>query len=272
MNVLLVGYGNMGSAIAELWYKKKIFTNIYAIDPSKDNNDENKIISYKSLKEFEINNANVNVDIILLAFKPQDMDNILKEYTKYHKSFIVSIIAGKTINYISKFFKKNTKIIRIMPNICAKLGISNSLVKYSRNITEKDKIIFRKIIKSFGSCIELQNEKLFHVGTVLFGSGPAHFYLLCNKMIEFGIKFGIKKELMKQFIPELFLSSTKFFENEYKKCKNNESKAEIFNQLLKKISSKGGVTEKISEKINDKNFTKSYKNVISAAIKKSKEL
>jgi pyrroline-5-carboxylate reductase len=62
--------------------------------------------------------------IIVLAVKPQVMDDVLKEIapfvTEHH--LVISVAAGYTISRMTKFLGEDKRLIRIMPNTPSKIG------------------------------------------------------------------------------------------------------------------------------------------------------
>ncbi|MBR5321587.1 MAG: NAD(P)-binding domain-containing protein, partial [Clostridia bacterium] len=63
--------------------------------------------------------------VVVLAVKPQVFPQVLpeiKDALSENGNALVSIGAGKTISYLCSFLESNTPVIRVMPNINAKVG------------------------------------------------------------------------------------------------------------------------------------------------------
>ncbi len=70
-----------------------------------------------------------NCEFVVLAVKPQVFPTVLSQIKdSLNNTTVVSIGAGKTLDFIGGFLNENTPIIRVMPNINAKVGASMSAV------------------------------------------------------------------------------------------------------------------------------------------------
>lgn len=87
---------------------------------------------------------------------------------------------------------KNTKIIRLMPNIPVSVQRGVSVFVPNKLVTGQDIDLINKLLRSVGTC-DLVSEYLLDVVTALSGSGPAYvifkllYYLL---LISYRIIFS----------------------------------------------------------------------------------
>ena len=124
--VLLIGCGHMGSALLKKWQGLKLYK-FTVIDPLNYNLIKKKFRSkkidiIKSAKD--LRNVS-NYDLIIFAITPQFAASVLKEYKffKFKKnSVIISIVAGKKINFFKKNLIFSNQIIRVMPNMPSLIG------------------------------------------------------------------------------------------------------------------------------------------------------
>ena len=85
-----------------------------------------------------VSNFNI-IDVIVLAVKPQNIENVLLELKPFSNriKLIISIIAGIKINKYEKCLGKTIPIIRAMPNTPASEGegitaiVRNKICKFS---------------------------------------------------------------------------------------------------------------------------------------------
>ena len=164
--IAIIGYGNMGRAIARCLLNKKIVkrSQLYISNSS----DENTIAVMKS-------------QIIILCIKPQNMISVITDIanitdiTIIDKLFI-SIAAGISINTIQKYLGHDAKIIRVMPNLCARVGESMSCWIKNKQVAIQQIKIIKSILKSFGQELEMKDENDLNKVTAISGSGPAYLF------------------------------------------------------------------------------------------------
>ena len=86
-NVLLFGYGKMGSSIARGWKLKDLKFNFFIIEKElslRKNAYNNGFKVFENIEQLkETKNFN-NLDIIFLAVKPQQMEDTLKNFSKFN--------------------------------------------------------------------------------------------------------------------------------------------------------------------------------------------
>ena len=130
-------------------------------------------------------------DVIVLAVKPQQMEEVIDEIkgeiTDRH--LIISIAAGIGLSYLSEWL--NTKrLIRVMPNSPALVGEGMSVISPMKGVRKKDLKTVVDIFRSVGQTMILSEEKI-DVVTALSGSGPAFFAYYIESMVEAGVRMGL---------------------------------------------------------------------------------
>ncbi len=131
--------------------------------------------------------------IIILAVKPQNMEDVLDEITGSigDDKTVVSIAAGITLSYLQA--KLNTsKIIRVMPNTPALIQEGMSVYSLCECFAGSDITVVRSILMSVGRVMALP-ERLMDAVTALSGSGPAFIALFLEAMIEAGEQMGLQR-------------------------------------------------------------------------------
>lgn len=264
----VIGYGNMGSAIAEQ-LKRKYRVYIFEKDINKRRN----------LSDSEIaDNAKdlVNkTDVAIIAVKPQDFDSVLDEIKDCVKdNLVVSIAAGITTEYIEKILGK-VRVIRAMPNIGAIVGKGISYIckgKYAKN---NDLKLSVKLFDCIGHTF-IFSEDLMNAATAVGGSGPGFWgYLFDKQPVEEWNRYKTD-----YFIPELTSAaiSVGFDEKTARLTASFVTLASISAsealhitpaELSKKVASKGGTTEAGLE-ILEKGGT--LTEAVKAAVNRAREL
>lgn len=167
----IIGYGNMGSAIAgNIKGPVLIF-------------DQDKLKTKALIGAIKVASTAISLveasDVIILAVKPQDLglllDMIKKSSVGTNKLFI-SIAAGVTSGYIEKSLG-DARVIRAMPNVGAKIGKSMTCICKGNFATDQDLEIAREIFGNLGKVQDI-SEDLMDAATAISGSGPAYYFHL----------------------------------------------------------------------------------------------
>ncbi|GFI61600.1 pyrroline-5-carboxylate reductase [Clostridiales bacterium] len=150
-------------------------------------------------------------DVIILAVKPNVLPEVIKEVKEklLEKSpLLISIAAGKTIEFLQGITDPQIPIVRVMPNINAKVGCSTSAFCTSDSVTEEQKDIVKSLFSTIGSITELP-EKLFSIHGVIGGSAPAFAYLYIDALARAAVKAGMSKPMALEMTAQTVLGSAK---------------------------------------------------------------
>lgn len=137
------------------------------------------------------------VDTLVLAVKPQVLPAVLPALSAtLHRSrpLVISIAAGKTLASLEELLGEGLPLIRVMPNINAKVNESISAFCGNRLTEEGHKAVVRRIFEAVGEVIELE-EKLFSAFSVIASCSPAYTLLYVDALAQAGVQFGIPKPL-----------------------------------------------------------------------------
>ena len=162
-NVLLFGYGKMGSSIARGWILKELDFNFFIIEKEASLRKIAIKDGFKTYENIEHINETKNSEIfniIFLAVKPQQMEETVRRFYKFnlHKSVFVSIAAGLSFSWFRKKINKEIKIIRAMPNLPASIGFDvtgidfvKSNIDIAKNHALKSELEIKYIYKNINS-------------------------------------------------------------------------------------------------------------------------
>ena len=284
-NFYFFGFGNMAQAI----YKgmdKKAYQNIYIIEKSNEITEEltktrevqNESENFKLSPETVIVQDQEyfyvgNFDIFLLAVKPADIKALCRtQLTKKlfdmdEQPFIISIAAGVTTRTIAEYLGGygSGKIVRAMPNLCAKKGMAMTGLYgdpyYFESGASLEGKLISKIFRSIGKSLWVGKESEIDSITAISGSGPAYVYYIMNAMIDAAVELGLSKSVAQELVAQTIIGAGEAG----KDIKNLESE-------IIKVSSKGGTTEKAIDVFKQKKLDTIIKQAVKAAHKRSKEL
>lgn len=257
-----IGIGNMGQAIINGLIESGLVakSNILAYDSDTKKRAIAKKYGIKTAKNNQDLVAKAN--IILLAVKPQVIDDVVKEIKdKVSESkTIISIAAGITTGHIERLLGK-VRVIRTMPNTPALIRQGITAISKGKFATKKDEKIAQDIFSSVGETIKIEESQMDAV-TALSGSGPAYLFLTIEALIDGGMKVGLSRKNAEILTKETLLGAARM-------AVETGENASI---LRKKVTSPGGTTEAALKYLNKKNFSKILAEAIKVAAKRSKEL
>ncbi|MBR6788694.1 MAG: pyrroline-5-carboxylate reductase [Clostridia bacterium] len=250
-----IGYGNMAKAIAKGLMKIDIVESLSAYDPYYDTYDG--IVSVKTSAQNLIDEN----DYIFLAIKPQMAETALKGLNFDDKT-VISIMAGKSTESVCALCSGIKRLVRVMPNLCARIG--KSVNAYcSVGLSDESLLIVESLLSSFGKVVRL-DEKYFDVITGLTGSSPAYTFRYAKAITECGMRNGLDFEQSR----DLALYSVSACMDLLK----DTASLEEMQTTIDNVCSKGGTTIEGIYKLDEGNFDELVISAINSAIAKSVEL
>ena len=251
MNIGFIGAGNLGEkAIIRLSDKYDIFVS----DPVEKDFLKDKTKGYFSFEK-TINFC----DLIFLTIKPNKLEELFQNLDLDTSSKVfISFIAGQSLNKMENLIGKENKIARGMPTVG--IGTGDSSIAITANFDLAEEETTKKILNELGSTFEIEENKI-DAYTAIVGAGPAYFALLAETLSEIAIKEGFDKPF--DWINTLMLGTSKIY----------DKKKDIgFEEIMTMVASKGGVTEKALENMQENGLKEIISDAIQMAITKSKEL
>ncbi len=193
-----IGAGNMVSAIVKgMTIGTKSYEGKDILITSKTQITAKKLAEECNAKAVSEQQIAQEADIIVLGVKPNVLPEVLPVLNKDlqgRKPFIISIAAGKTLDYIGSFLKKEIGIARVMPNINAKIGASTSGICWNESVTKEQKELSVRMFSTIGSVLEVP-EKQFSIFSVIGGASVAFCYLYMDTLARAALKAGMPKKL-----------------------------------------------------------------------------
>lgn len=231
-----IGAGNMVSAIIKgMTIGTKSFNGSDIYVSSKSKNSAQNISKECGCNFCDSNSITAsNSDILVLGVKPHIIEKVIpeiKDIIEKKNPVVISIAAGKTINYLEELLPEKTPIIRVMPNINSKIGASTTGICINKYVDAETKEIAINMFKTIGSVIEL-DESQFSIFSVIGGASVAFAYLYMDALAHAGVKAGMTKKQALEITAETVLGSAKMI------LEGNESPWNLIDQ----VCSPGGTT------------------------------
>lgn len=170
---------------------------------------------------------------LVLAVKPQYFAAVLPDLQAalLDEGCVLSIMAGITTARLEEALGKERRVVRIMPNTPALVGMGTAAVSPGQNALKEDVALARQIFAAVGSVVEVE-EKLINAVSGVSGSGPAYAYVMIQALADGGVRMGLSRPLAQQLAAETLRGAAQMVLNS----------ADHPEALKDKVCSPGGTT------------------------------
>lgn len=192
----MIGSGNMGEVLIRgLIQSGKVKASDIVVS---DANPERLALVSKTHGVKTASNSELvqKASIVIIAVKPQNMDDLLEELSRssHEGHLFISIVAGVTTERLAAKMHHQSGIIRVMPNAPASVLAGMAAIYPGRNVSPDDLKRAVSIFECVGQAVVVRNEALMDVVTGLSGSGPAFVFLLIESLSDAGVQLGISRK------------------------------------------------------------------------------
>lgn len=202
-------------------------------------------------------------DVLFLAVKPQFFPQVIaqiKEDVPADK-LVISIAAGKTIDYIEKEFGHPLKLARTMPNTPAFVMAGCTGVCFHESVSVQEKELVLKLLCSFGTASEVQ-ERLMDAVSAVSGSSPAYVFMFIEAMADAAVEGGMPRKQAYEFAAQTVMGSAKLLLQSGKHP----------GELKDMVCSPGGTTIEGVRVLEEQHFRGTVMDALKACMDKAKKL
>jgi len=259
MKLLLIGCGNLGRSLLQIFEKRKEEYEIVVVQPSLSARDLFPFAHF--VDHVSRIPQGFNPEVAILAFKPQQMKDGLPRYASSLKSaLVISFAAGMLVKTLDSYLGGHPRLLRVMPNVALKIGKSVNLTYGPKNFSEADRLLAEKVLNPTGALIWIEKEELIEALTPISACGPAYFFLLAEIMTQFTMELGLEEKLARSLVQETFLGSALL-----------TVPTHDFKKMISSVASKGGVTEAALTVLQPK-LSDLMRTAVNAALEKLKKI
>ncbi len=264
MKIGFIGLGNMATAIIGGMLKKGVADKTDIIGA-----DKSEMMLSKASSQFGIGTTADNkqvakqADYLFLAVKPQFVGEVLKEIAPciLEKTVVISIVAGKTIGWMTEALGKEVKLVRCMPNTPALVGEGCTAMCPCTLVTEEEKEVVKSLLASFGTVSEV-NENMIDAVVGISGSSPAYVFMFIEAMADAAVLAGMPRKQAYEMAAQAVLGSAKMVLETGKHP----------GELKDMVCSPGGTTIEAVKVLEEMGFRAAVMDAVEACIEKSKNL
>lgn len=202
-------------------------------------------------------------DIIVLAVKPQNYAEVLeglRQSITMDKT-LVSIAAGISIAYVQKAVGMDCPVVRVMPNTPLLLKKGATALCPSENVSAENKEIVYQMFAGSGVCEYITEDHMNEIIAVN-GSSPAYIYLFAKTVADYAESVGIDRQAAMNLICATLEGSAAMLRDS----------GDTADQLIEKVSSKGGTTIAALEQLRSRGFTEALTEAMKACTNRAEEL
>ena len=209
MKVGFLGAGAMGGAILSGALKAGIFDakDVYVSDVSTAITDKYKEMGCNIVTDNR--ELGEKVDILLSCVKPQYAAGALAQLgDSLDGKAMISIMAGLTTETIREMTGGKFRLLRLMPNTPALVGMGAFALDSGTDLTAEEKEFAQKLFESLG-IVEWMNEDLIDTACGLSGAGPAYIYLVIEALADGGVAKGLPRKTAQNLAAQTVMGAAK---------------------------------------------------------------
>jgi pyrroline-5-carboxylate reductase len=194
--IVLVGAGKMGGAMLDGWLALGLDPKrVVVIDPQPA--PEIRALTERGVR---INPAAGTVGTaaaIVIAVKPQVAPEVVPTLKLYvgPATVAVSIMAGRTLDFVEQALPAAAALVRAMPNTPAAIGRGITVAVPNAHVSPAQRALVHALLSATGAVEWIADEALMDAVTALSGSGPAYVFLLAEVLARAGAAAGLPADL-----------------------------------------------------------------------------
>jgi pyrroline-5-carboxylate reductase len=234
MKIAFIGGGNMAAALIGGLIKRGVVpADLYAIDPNEDARKRNE-------QQFGIKTgaaadaALASYDAVVLAVKPQILKSVAEALAPHLQAsqLVISIVAGIRMDDMSRWLNGHARIVRVMPNTPALIGMGVTGLVATRSVDETGRALASQVLGAVGETVWFDDEAKIDAVTAISGSGPAYVFYFIEALQEAARQLGMDEAQGRALAVATFTGAAQLAANS----------DEPLSLLRERVTSKGGTT------------------------------
>ena len=205
-----VGAGKMATAMIEGLLSKGLYKKDEIIACSRTKKTADRVSKDLGIEATtDASKVFSSADVIVIAVKPNQIKEILTTNIEANstKKLLISIAAGIKIPTLESYVP-DSRIVRVMPNVCCTVLESASSYTLGSMATKEDAQKVKEILEAIGIAFEVPEEKIDAV-TGLSGSSPAYMFMVIDALADGGVLMGLPRDVALKLAAQTMLGSAK---------------------------------------------------------------
>jgi len=261
--LVLVGAGKMGSALLDGWLRFGLApANVAVIEPQPSS--EIVALAERGVRLNSDLGELGGVAAIVLAVKPQIAAEVVRVIAPMvgASTLVVSIMAGRTLQFLARALARPCALVRAMPNTPAAIG-RGITVAVARNADAAQHDLAQRLLAATGTVEWVEDETLMDAVTAVSGSGPAYVFLLAEALAQAGVSAGLPPRLAEALARETIAGAGEMLHRSDLSAVG----------LRQNVTSPGGTTAAALEVLmGERGLSSLMEKAVAAATKRSRDL
>lgn len=259
----VIGVGNMGKALARGLIHAGVIPADHLLLADREPERLTALVQELGAVSSSVDSLVPKSDIVILAVKPQDMDNLLRSHAALFRSdqLVISIAAGLRTQRLEQILQKSVPVVRVMPNLPVLVCAGASAYSLGQYASWPHGVVTSLIFSAVGVVVEVDEDQMDTV-TALSGTGPAYVFLLAEMMTEAGTREGLPTEVSSYLAVQTILGAARMMKE------SDKDAAELRIQ----VTSPKGTTAAAVATLEQQNFRNIFYQGVHAARVRSAEL
>lgn len=200
LKIGFVGFGSMGSAIAEglIRYGGIRPENIFA--SAKHTGKLEKRCEELGVCACLGKDGNLNVaersDLVFLAVKPNLVPEVMSGIRQYFaggRRILLSIAWGCPYSFYEPLIEEGTHLLTLIPNTPVSAGSGVFAAERMNSLTDEERDLVKALLSRIGRVVTVDTNNLDIAGTIA-GCGPAFAELFMEALGDAGVEFGLSRK------------------------------------------------------------------------------
>lgn len=201
-------------------------------------------------------------DLVLLAVKPQVMDEVVESIAEeIGTALVVSIAAGISCARLESMLPAGTPVVRVMPNTPAMVGQGTSVISGGTEADREQVDMVRELFSLIGTALVI-DERYQDAATAISGSGPAYVAMFVDALARAGVAQGLSREVAQALAVSTVRGTADLL----------ELTGMHPEQLVDGVASPGGTTIAAIGELERGGLRTAISSAVAAAVRRSKEL
>jgi pyrroline-5-carboxylate reductase len=208
--VAFLGAGKMGGILLQALLKHGMSPNLTCATVAHE--ERAKALASKWNVKVGTSNPDAvkGADIIVIGVKPQVVQDVVKEISRYvtPQQLIISVAASVPTSLIEKGLADEVPVVRAMPNTPCSQGAGMTAVCKGAHASPEHVALTCRLFDVVGRTVVV-DEKHMDAVTGLSASGPAYIYIILESLAEAGVKVGLPRDIATLLAAQTTLGAAK---------------------------------------------------------------